>query len=617
MKENERKDELLEEEYEEVNEYLDEEEYEYLDEEEYEEYDEYEEDEEELFEEYLMIDCDADTSIKIINEKIKEFKNNNDDDNKNDESMIVNPFVFAHIINIEKNKNKYIEVKRFLKEISSLSGIGITELKNEYKKSIEKDINNFQIERYINEDPDSSFRFYSRDDNGKLTFREGLVGEEILEEENFLHEDGNIYVYMDGFYQLKSKERIDYLIKEKLGVLEYKKHRHDSVRSYVLSDIKKTNNDVANEKQSRMLQRFINMKNGLLDWEKMELVPHNPNLYSKNQLPIEFNKKANKDFANTFLKQVLPKDSVSTIEEYLGYSLTTKMNEQVALMLTGNGSNGKSVFLEFVGNMIGLNNVSSISLKEFDDDKFKRANLKDKLLNIGADISAKRLDETEIFKKMVSGDRMSGEFKGKDAFSFFPYAKHMYSANNLPSTIEADDAFFRRWMIVPFGANFKGKEDSKIFNKIKKEENLEGLFLIALEGLKRLEKQGHFSESKTMEKMLEIYKDDNRPIKRFIEEKCTIFMDEKEIKENYVEANDLFKEYKDWCEEMNMGSKKYTNFFKEMYRDLPELKDRKKQKRIGNEKPAILEGLILGFPENEEENNNNDVINNVVKMNIK
>lgn len=48
----------------------------------------------------------------------------------------------------------------------------------------------------------------------------------------------------------------------------------------------------------------------------------------------------------------------------------------------------------------------------------------------------------------VSGDFVQCEFKGKDAFSFKPYAKLILSANRFPHVDDKSEAFEHRTQIV-------------------------------------------------------------------------------------------------------------------------------------------------------------------------
>lgn len=94
------------------------------------------------------------------------------------------------------------------------------------------------------------------------------------------------------------------------------------------------------------------------------------------------------------------------------------------------------------------------------DEGFSVAALAGKLANIRDDISDEFLQRRSIatFKKIVTGDRIKAEFKGENPFEFAPYAKLLFSANDIPRTKDKTGAVLRRMVIIPFNAVFS-KDD--------------------------------------------------------------------------------------------------------------------------------------------------------------
>jgi len=60
------------------------------------------------------------------------------------------------------------------------------------------------------------------------------------------------------------------------------------------------------------------------------------------------------------------------------------------------------------------------------------------------------LTTTSILKKLVGGDVIGFEKKGKDPFDEYNYAKIIIASNSLPSTEDTSDGFMRRWHIIVF-----------------------------------------------------------------------------------------------------------------------------------------------------------------------
>ena len=87
-------------------------------------------------------------------------------------------------------------------------------------------------------------------------------------------------------------------------------------------------------------ERFINCANGLLDWRTGELRPHSPDVLTTNQIPIPWTPGATARTVERFLKEVLPEDAISLVEELIGYALYPGNPFRKAVMLLGPGGNG-------------------------------------------------------------------------------------------------------------------------------------------------------------------------------------------------------------------------------------------------------------------------------------
>src|SRR5580704_9739521 len=61
-----------------------------------------------------------------------------------------------------------------------------------------------------------------------------------------------------------------------------------------------------------------------------------------------------------------------------------------------------------------------------------------------------------MFKSLTGGDSIPAERKFKDAFDFTPFARMLFSANQPPLSHDASDAFFQRWLVLPFTQVYRG-----------------------------------------------------------------------------------------------------------------------------------------------------------------
>ena len=175
-------------------------------------------------------------------------------------------------------------------------------------------------------------------------------------------------------------------------------------------------------------------------------------------------------------------------------------------------------------------------------NRFKRAELFGKLINLFADLSSRAIETSSYFKAIVSGDSMNVERKHKDPFEFNPFCRLVFSANTVPTSADKTFAYYRRWIIIPFPYTFTGdKDDKSLSYKITRPQELSGLLNRALTGLRRLFTQKSFTDSQTVRDELDDYKKQNDTVAAFVIEGCE-FDPEAE-----VERKEMFSEYCKYC----------------------------------------------------------------------
>lgn len=409
------------------------------------------------------------------------------------------------------------------------------------------------------------------------TFIPKWLGDDILREFPLFYNGSHIYIYKNGVYHRDHGGIIGRLVVEKLGDM-FKRDRLNETISYLQNKrwIKPERIDTDKE--------LVNVKNGLLEWKTGVLHPHTPDHLSTIQLPITYNPEAKAPNVEKFFANIVASDTIPTLCEWFGYSLIPSTRYEKAVILTGTGANGKSKFLELYQLFIGENNVSNVALQELENNRFKLAQLQGKLANVYADIPSQAMDKTNVFKTIVSGDRVSAEFKGRDSFDFKPFARLTFSANELPKSTDLTDGYFRRLIIVDFPNTF-GKngipKDPHIMDKLSTEEELSGLLNMALEGLQRLEVQGEFTENQSTIDAIEQYKRDIDPLVSFIDECC-------HVEENAsADKQELYDTYVNWTYRAGLKALGKIKFYNRMEKAVeiqdyrPSAKSKRRYKGIG------------------------------------
>jgi putative DNA primase/helicase len=416
----------------------------------------------------------------------------------------------------------------------------------------------------------------------KKQFQPVKLGRYLLGKYPMFFHNGVLYTYDKGVYTSRGEHIVRRTIQRILGDKSRKRYI-DETMNWV-----KTETILDNEKKINPDDTYINVKNGLLNWQTGELHPHSPLRLSTIQVPVNYDPNQQITLIKEFFKSVVPEDTVDTMAELFGYCLVPTTKYHKAFMFTGEGSNGKSTVIDLLTTFIGEDNITNITLQDLEKNRFKVAQLNGKLLNTFADLSYQALETSGMFKSIVSGDRISAEYKGKDAFDFRPFARLVFSANEVPTSRDVSKAFFRRWIIVPFPYTFDSSnpsarpKDPNLLEKLTTEESLSALLNFALDGLRRLEEQGSFTENASTKLALEKYKKESDNVALFLEEMC--------VQASYAlcSTKQLFAEYESWCEESGLKSLGRIRFNKRLQDHIPTL--RKKRQFQG---PEVWVGIGL------------------------
>ena len=240
-----------------------------------------------------------------------------------------------------------------------------------------------------------------------------------------------------------------------------------------------------------------------------------------------------------------------TLVEVLGYSLSATTKAQVAFYLFGLGCNGKSIFTDIVNELVGMHFCVSFKPDEL-EKSFTRAGLEGKRVLLMPDLDKKDSEHfmTAEMKKIIAGDLLSAEIKYGGTFNFHSKVKVIVSSNFLPSFLH-DNTFGarRRLLVIPFRKQISEDEkDTGLISELKGE--LSGIFLLALEGYKRL-KANKFKFSYKGEDIIEEIKEGQKqtyPISSFVSE-CV------ETKpSSFVRYRVLGKAFAEWCKKNNVES---------------------------------------------------------------
>jgi len=382
---------------------------------------------------------------------------------------------------------------------------------------------------FVNKNP---FKKYFM--NSKFVIK--LLADDLMSEYRFatMQDNKEIFIYENGVYRTNGRDRILQLAQQKLQNYSTPARGIEVAKHIETATL--VNRDLFNTSKT-----IINLKNGLYDLTEDKFKDHNPNLLSTIQLSVSYDPSAKCPRIEKFLSDVVSERDKQVLLEWAGYSMIPDTCMQKAVMLIGEGKNGKGVFLKLLTQFIGAVNCSGESLQDLETDKFSVAQLYGKLLNIHADLPSTNISENSVFKQLVGGDRMRGERKFQAPFNFDNTARLIFSANQVPTVSKKEYAYFRRWILLTFPNKFEGGDDKKnLLEELITDEELSGLLNKALLALKELLHKSEFSYELNIEQVEELYTIKSDNVAAFAND-CIV------ASVNDLDKNILYEAYCQWC----------------------------------------------------------------------
>ena len=304
---------------------------------------------------------------------------------------------------------------------------------------------------------------------------------------------------------------------------------------------------------------LINLKNGVFDMTTMKLGPSSHAIPFRTQLDVSYDQRAYpKRFMRFFMEVLDDKQDRQTILEMFATALLRNtLNMEKAVMLIGEGANGKSTLLRTMISVFGTKNVSGVSIHSLLWNRFSMADLDAKMLNIYGDISSKDLNYVGVLKSIITGEEITVEKKNKGSFIMCPYAKMFFAANRLPEVNEDTDAIYRRFLIIEFKRQFKGQDsNTTLLSELTTEEEKSGILNLLLGHARIVMRHKHLTYEPTTEQVRSEWHDKSDPIMQFFSERI------KKAEGKRLIKKDAYVAYAKFCKERHFIPKSQQVFSK-------------------------------------------------------
>ena len=206
-----------------------------------------------------------------------------------------------------------------------------------------------------------------KNDTGKYALKIVLFQEYMYEKYKikFLEKERAFFMYNGQCYEQCSDDRLNNVCQTDLG-----KHRElftpASKANFIHYAIGNDLIDVETAFEDQV--RYLTLQNGLYDLSQYELVSHDPEIFTTNLLPYDFDPNAKCPRWLQYLNEVFMSDAetIMFVQEAVGYAFHKAIPKAVIFFLIGDGGNGKSVFIDVISSLCGKENVCNISLNRFE-----------------------------------------------------------------------------------------------------------------------------------------------------------------------------------------------------------------------------------------------------------
>jgi len=255
-------------------------------------------------------------------------------------------------------------------------------------------------------------------------------------------------------------------------------------------------------------------------------------------------------------------DKINFVQEAVGYIFHKSIPTPV-FFLIGAGSNGKSVFINTISNLVGKENTSNVSFNLLSDETYI-LELYQKMLNISGETPRNKNIDTDVIKAVTAGDWVTGRELYKQPMKFRPFAKSFLAMNEPPSIKDTSHGMWRRIWVITFPRKFEEHEmDRQLEGKLSLE--LSGIFNWALEGYGRLKgKDFALKESGSMKLAKKDYRSSTDSVRAYIDE----HLSRSDNGNDRIKFSDLYRHYQEYCQLEGEKNIKVKSLFKKGLEDM-------------------------------------------------
>jgi putative DNA primase/helicase len=377
----------------------------------------------------------------------------------------------------------------------------------------------------------------------------------------FLDKEKAFFRYNGKCFEELTEDKLNNACQKELG--RYREtFTIDALKKFI--HYAKGNAFIESEKAQEDQINYLTLMNGLYKMDEGIIIPHTSDIFTTNLLPYNYDPSAQCPRFIRFLDEVFmgETEKIDIVQEAVGYAFHKSMPTPSVFFLVGSGSNGKSVFINTIANLIGHENTSNISFNSLSDEYYI-LELFQKMLNISGETPVKNL-KTDTFKSVTGGDWVTGRTLYKQPMKFRPFAKHFLAMNKRPVIQDTSHGMLRRIWIIDFPRTFTAKDmDRQLEQKLASE--LSGIFNWAMEGYKRLRELNFaLRETESMRLQKQEYQNEMDSVRAFVHDRLI----KSDNPDDRIKYSCLYEKYCQYCQSEKRKDPEEKSGFKKVLVDL-------------------------------------------------
>lgn len=301
-------------------------------------------------------------------------------------------------------------------------------------------------------------------------------------------------------------------------------------------------------------ERYMNFLNGVLDLQTMRVLEHHPDFHFDAVIQADFIEEKTRlpKAVAQFLNRICDgnKEKLRQIRCLFGMALSNIRSAKVAFFLIGPANCGKSTLLALLRSILGEENCSALSLKDF-GKTFRLAKCYGKKANITAELPQEELQDFDTLKSVLGNrtDKLTAEIKFKDPFEFIPSFLPIFGGNTMPripAGQDPDEALRKRMYIIELTQSIpKNQQKPHVLEEMM--EHKEAIIRWAVNGVCDFLENGLPPNTVDYDVVLDVITSDC--LDDFVNECCDL------IPDAWSSSADIAQQYNDFCDEMGIEKK--------------------------------------------------------------